>query len=187
MDILVRDATREDARAVTALMLAAAESIACTLAGSADRDVVTREIEAYFRMEGSRLSFRSTSVALSGGEIAGMVVSYPGCESRALDEPILRRLRSRGCAPAPFDRECFDDEYYVDSLAVFPHLRRAGIGRLLLDEAEKRGRALGMAKSALLADESAEENVKRYERWGYAADCTLQVSGHRYLHMIKRL
>lgn len=59
---------------------------------------------------------------------------------------------------------------WVYYLAVDPDYRRQGIGRLLMDEAEKRLLALGCPKIDLMVRENNTAVLEFYQRIGYNAD-----------------
>jgi ribosomal protein S18 acetylase RimI-like enzyme len=59
---------------------------------------------------------------------------------------------------------------WVNYLAVHPRHQRQGVGRLLMDEAERRLRELGCAKVNLQIRTSNQAAAQFYRRIGYAAD-----------------
>lgn len=59
---------------------------------------------------------------------------------------------------------------WVNYLAVHPDHQRQGLGRVLMDEAERRLRELGCAKVNLQIRTSNEATVEFYRRIGYALD-----------------
>jgi ribosomal protein S18 acetylase RimI-like enzyme len=59
---------------------------------------------------------------------------------------------------------------WVNYLAVHPGHQRRGLGRLLMDEAERRLRELGCAKVNLQIRRSNEAAAEFYRRIGYAVD-----------------
>jgi ribosomal protein S18 acetylase RimI-like enzyme len=59
---------------------------------------------------------------------------------------------------------------WVNYLAVHPGHQRQGLGRVLMDEAERRLRELGCAKVNLQIRTSNEATVEFYRRIGYAFD-----------------
>ena len=55
-------------------------------------------------------------------------------------------------------------------LAVVPDLQRKGIGRQMVEEAEKRLKALGCPKLNLLVRSSNQSGIAFYERLGFSVD-----------------
>ena len=59
---------------------------------------------------------------------------------------------------------------WINYLAVSPHHRRQGIGRKIMEEAEKRLRSAGCHKINLQVRETNRDVIKFYERIGYSRD-----------------
>lgn len=64
---------------------------------------------------------------------------------------------------------------WVNYLAVAPDSRRAGVGRLLMDEAEARLREMGCPKINLQVRRSNAEAARFYRSIGYAEDDVLSM------------
>ena len=59
------------------------------------------------------------------------------------------------------------DHLFVDNVAVDPEAQGTGIGRALLEQAERRAIALGLPELRLLTHELMTENREMYERLGW--------------------
>jgi ribosomal protein S18 acetylase RimI-like enzyme len=59
---------------------------------------------------------------------------------------------------------------WINYLAVSPHHRRQGIGRRIMEEAEKRLKSAGCPKINLQVRETNRAVIQFYERIGYARD-----------------
>ena len=59
------------------------------------------------------------------------------------------------------------DVLLVDQLAVAPSARGKGVGTLLLEAAEAKGRAMGVPKMALSVISENVGAIRLYERMGY--------------------
>jgi ribosomal protein S18 acetylase RimI-like enzyme len=70
---------------------------------------------------------------------------------------------------------------WINYLAVHPGHQRQGLGRLLMDEAERRLRELGCAKVNLQIRTSNEAAAEFYRRMGYAIDDVVSM-GRRLEH-----
>jgi ribosomal protein S18 acetylase RimI-like enzyme len=70
---------------------------------------------------------------------------------------------------------------WINYLAVSPHHRRKGIGRRIMEEAEKRLSAAGCPKINLQVRETNREAIKFYERIGYTRDLVVGM-GKRLEH-----
>lgn len=60
------------------------------------------------------------------------------------------------------------DHLHVENIAVLPGLHGQGIGGMLLDDAERRARAAGLAAVELYTNAAMTENLAFYPRRGYA-------------------
>ncbi|MDO3408462.1 GNAT family N-acetyltransferase [Saccharibacillus sp. CPCC 101409] len=182
----IRPAAPGDASAVSLLMLEAIGDIAYTISGTEDLPDTLSALEELFRLPNCRLSFRSVLVCeAEGGGIAGFALSYPGAEAAALDEPLLRRLRSRGLPTSGLVPEARPGEYYLDSLSVDEAYRGSGLGTRLIEAFERRAAELGEARAMLLVDRANVKARALYERLGYREDGSVELSGHAYDRMAK--
>jgi len=59
---------------------------------------------------------------------------------------------------------------WLNYLAVAPEHRRGGFGKMMVDEAERRLRALGCPKINLQVRTTNREAIAFYERLGFAVD-----------------
>ena len=80
-----------------------------------------------------------TTVAERGGQITGLIVLEQG-----------------------------DEGFFVDNVAVDPSQQGSGVGRALLEHAEREARRAGFDSVALLTHELMSENLALYRRIGYA-------------------
>lgn len=113
-------------------------------------------------------SFRNAKIAEISGETAGALVSYPG---DIYPEGILHTFslmsEDMGKAARQWEDETGPGEYYLDSLAVRPKFRRKGVGRALIRNGIKKGRALGFNKVTLVADSAMPRLVSLYKSIGF--------------------
>ncbi|CAN7694311.1 GNAT family N-acetyltransferase [Mesorhizobium sp. LjNodule214] len=63
-----------------------------------------------------------------------------------------------------------DDHIWIENVAVAPKAQGRGIGRLLLDSAERKAIEAGCPELRLLTNGAFEANVLLYRRHGYAID-----------------
>ena len=140
--------------------------------------------------------------AESGGVISGMASGFTAEQRRGFSkEPMKKsagsaafRIRLIKLLFAPIMRIVFtipDSDYYVLALAVDTDARGMGIGSMLLEAMEERGREIGAARLAL--DVSAENEVARrlYERRGMMIESQwpkrLPLGKIRFYRMVKEL
>jgi len=63
-----------------------------------------------------------------------------------------------------------DDHIWIENVAVAPEAQGRGIGRKLLDSAERKAFETGCRELRLLTNGAFEANVSLYKRQGYAVD-----------------
>jgi ribosomal protein S18 acetylase RimI-like enzyme len=180
----VRPARPDEAGPVAALIYESANGMYDRLAGGASR--APRVIERAFAEPGNNASAEVVAVADLDGEVAAAMAAFPAEEAErrawAFQRLTLRSIppwRWAGslwlywvggrAAPQP-PNECL----YIDALASDPHHRRRGAASVLLAEAERRARELGLGQLAL--DTSLDNRAARalylgagYEEVAYRA------------------
>jgi ribosomal protein S18 acetylase RimI-like enzyme len=131
------------------------------------RDRAERLIRRAFERSGNSASREVVTVAEPDGRVAGALVAFPVPEAMPRARSFLRVTmggmppwrwpaalglywQAGRAAPAPPETSL-----YIDALAVADGSRRRGVGRALLDQAERRARDLGLSTVAL---ETALEN-----------------------------
>lgn len=116
----------------------------------------------------SQYSYLNTLVAeIDDGTVAGICVGYDGARLYELREAVREEaMRFLGRELENLGDETSDDEFYLDSLAVFPEFRGSGIGRkLLLERAE--GRHKFGKPAGLLVDYDNPQAEALYRRLGF--------------------
>ncbi|HEX8066401.1 MAG TPA: GNAT family N-acetyltransferase [Thermoleophilaceae bacterium] len=155
----IRPAREEEAAAVAALLHETAVDMYERFAGH--RESALRTLEAAFRRSGTGASREVVRVVDAGGAIAAAMAAFPAGEVNRRGSRFLRlllartppwtwvrsirlhRLGGRLAPPPPAD------SLYVDALAVAEEHRRRGLARMLLADAERSARELGLASVAL--------------------------------------
>jgi ribosomal protein S18 acetylase RimI-like enzyme len=162
----LRPARKEDARALAQLIDIAGEGFGTYLwsqaAGPGENalDVGMRRAQ---RDEGG-FSYRNAIVALSGGEIAGLLLGYRLADPYdtgdldRLPELIRPLVELESIAPA---------SWYVNALAAFPEFRGKGLGTRLLGEAEQIARKVKAPALSIIVAEANEGAKRLYLRCGY--------------------
>jgi GNAT superfamily N-acetyltransferase len=80
-----------------------------------------------------------------------------------------------------------DDAMLLDNVAVTPAAQGFGLGRKMLDFAERAARDLGYASIRLYANEAMTENLLLYSRIGYSETHRVEEKGLRRVYMTKSL
>jgi ribosomal protein S18 acetylase RimI-like enzyme len=79
------------------------------------------------------------------------------------------------------------DAMLIDNVAVAPAAQGRGIGRKLLEFAERAAIARGYRHIRLYTNEAMTENIALYARIGYAETHRAEEKGLRRVHMAKQL
>ena len=80
-----------------------------------------------------------------------------------------------------------DDHIWIENVAVTPEAQGRGIGRQLLDSAERTAVEAGLRELRLLTNGAFKANVSLYKRQGYAVDREEPFMNGTTVYMSKRL
>ena len=190
-EVTIRDAREDDAEFLAQVILAAAHmsdmgadtansTATATAASAGDLTAICRRTDTLY-------SWRNARIACACGKRAGAMVSYPGdiyVAARSITFPLLPGLTQAQIDAT--DIETLPGEWYLDSLAVLPEFRRAGIGKMLVMDAIERGRNAGYTQCTLLAEKSSTHLVEYYTRLGFAIESSKLYLGNAYWRMVRR-
>jgi ribosomal protein S18 acetylase RimI-like enzyme len=79
------------------------------------------------------------------------------------------------------------DHLYVENVAVDPGAQGQGLGRLLMEFAEREAARRGLTRMALVTHEAMTENQAIYTRLGYVETERRTEDGYRRVYMEKHL
>jgi ribosomal protein S18 acetylase RimI-like enzyme len=176
--ISLRPATPADAEAAAALMYETMPTLGEYLFGQPDAAGTIRVLAGIFPAPGHLLSYQYSTLATFGMEAVGIAQVLPSNDMARAAIGLARALRRRFGWAAMLrliyrgirlanEPDTEPGEYYVNTLAVAPAWRNQGIGARLLEEAERRGRELGLSVLSL-GVLLHNTNAKRfYERVGF--------------------
>ena len=116
----------------------------------------------------SQYSYRNTLKAvLSDGNSAGYIIGYDGADLHKLREVFFDEVeKTVGKSYRGIADETSPDEWYLDTLAVWPEYRCKGIGEKLLRAASIKGLINGKP-IGLLVDKENHSGRRLYERVGF--------------------
>jgi len=115
--------------------------------------------------------WRGTNVAVDNDDcVLGSVCSYINPEN---DEDGKEVKRAAPVFVPVFELfEKVIGSWLIDSLAVFPNVQGQGIGKRLLDDSLRRGKALGSTEASLVTEDSNENAIGLYEARGFKTIAT---------------
>ena len=186
VDIQVRYAIKDDAEVCARLIYMTMGTMADYLMGNDETAEAINILEQLFRREKNRYSYQYTNLAIIDGEIAGLLLSYPGRILKLLDLPMMGSIIAVNelpealrffvrSIPLMMVKEVEVDEYFINNVAVLPNFRRRGVGKLLMNLAEKLAKESGLNKCALTVEINNEPAVKLYQQLGYQIVGTVKV------------
>lgn len=184
---MIQQAKKENITNLSLLILNAIGTIANTLTGENERNKILETLDLYISMDINRLSYNNIWTYELENELAGLIIAYNSNKIKELDTPILNHLKSKNMFLKSFDKECFKDEFYIDTVSVFEKFQGKGIAKELFIFIEKKAKDLGFKKISLLVDFENQKALKLYEKIGFRKNSILNVSKHNYHHMIKML
>lgn len=130
-----------------------------------------------FMEPGHALSYEHVIFAEREGVVVGMSLAYTGVQHRGFSDEPLKRAAGRSALRMRIVRTLLaplwgvldtvqESDFYLHGIAVEPELRGAGVGSLLMDDVEARGRAAGSIRLSLDVAAKNEGARKLYGRRG---------------------
>ena len=182
---MIKQALKIDSKELSILILDAIHNIANTLSAEDEKPKILETLDFYIKMEINRLSYKNIYIYEIENTTVGLILVYNSNEIKKLDEPILEHLKSKNIFLNSFDKECFENEFYIDTISVSEKFRGQGIAKELFVFIEKKAKELGFEKVSLLVDFENPKALDLYEKIGFKKNTILEVSNHNYHHMIK--
>lgn len=183
---MIKSAQKQDAKICIKLLNLAMEDIAYKLSGYDDPAKSDEILENFFQSETNRLSYKNVYVYKREDEIIAAMCAYFGGDVASLDSEISQHLRALG-KDALVEKECFDDEFYIDSIAVDENFRGQGLAKELILHSFVRAKELGHKKVSLIVDINKPKVRKFYESLGFKFNTKKIINLHEYDHMIKEI
>ena len=183
---MIKNAQKQDAKICIKLLNLAMEDIAYKLSGYDDPAKSDEILEKFFKSETNRLSYKNVYVYKRDEQIIAAMCAYFGGDAAQLDSEISQHLKALG-KDAQIEKECFDDEFYIDSIAVDEKFRRQGLAKELILHSFAKAKELGHKKVSLIVDINKPKIRKFYESLGFKFNTKKIINLHEYDHMIKEI
>jgi len=185
-EIKIRSAIADDADTSTQLIYMTMGSLADYLLGGDDYAAAKSVISRLFRRQKNRYSHQYTNLAIIDGEVAGLLLSYPGKVLKSLNFPMVESMFAVNELPQLLRffyrslplikiKEAAADEYFINNLAIFPKFQGLGVGKFLMNLAKKRSKESGLNKCALTVEIKNSRAVGLYQHLGYQIVKTIKV------------
>ena len=181
---MIKNAQKQDAKICIKLLNLAMEDIAYKLSGYDDPAKSDEILEKFFVSEINRLSYKNVYVYKRDDVIIAAMCAYFGGDAAQLDSEISQHLKALG-KDAQIEKECFDDEFYIDSIAVDEKFRGQGLAKELILHSFAKAKELGHKKVSLIVDINKPKVRKFYESLGFKFNTKKIINLHEYDHMIK--
>ncbi len=183
---MIKSAQKQDAKICIKLLNLAMEDIAYKLSGYDDPVKSDEILEKFFKSETNRLSYKNVYVYKLDDVIIAAMCAYFGGDAWQLDREISQHLKALG-KDAQIEKECFDDEFYIDSIAVDEKFRGQGLAKELILHSFIKAKELGHKKVSLIVDVNKPKVRKFYESLGFKFNTKKIINLHEYDHMIKEI
>ena len=183
---MIKNAQKQDAKICIKLLNLAMEDIAYKLSGYDDPIKSDEILEKFFESETNRLSYKNVYVYKRDEQIIAAMCAYFGGDAAQLDREISQHLKALG-KDAQIEKECFDDEFYIDSIAVDEKFRGQGLAKELILHSFAKAKELGYKKVSLIVDINKPKVRKFYESLGFKFNTKKIINLHEYDHMIKEI
>ena len=182
---MIKQAQKHNITNISTLILDAIHHIANTLTGENEKSKILETLDKYITMDTNRLSYKNIWIYEKENQTVGLILAYNSNDVEKLDTPILEHLKSKNIFLDSFDKECFEDEFYIDTVSVNENFQGKGIAKELFAFIEKKAKELEFDKVSLLVDLENPKALALYEKIGFKKNRILEVSNHSYHHMIK--
>ena len=183
---MIKNAQKQDAKICIKLLNLAMEDIAYKLSGYDDPVRSDEILEKFFKSETNRLSYKNVYVYKCDDVIIAAMCAYFGGDAWQLDREISQHLKALG-KDGQVEKECFDDEFYIDSIAVDEKFRGQGLAKELILHSFAKAKELGHKKVSLIVDVNKPKVRKFYESLGFKFNTKKIINLHEYNHMIKEI
>ena len=183
---MIKSAQKQDAKICIKLLNLAMEDIAYKLSGYDDPVKSDEILEKFFESETNRLSYKNVYVYKRDEQIIAAMCAYFGGDAWQLDSEISQHLKALG-KDTQVEKECFDDEFYIDSIAVDEKFRGQGLAKELILHSFAKAKELGHKKVSLIVDVNKPKVRKFYESLGFKFNTKKIINLHEYDHMIKEI
>lgn len=192
----LREATKGDSRTIAELVYKT-EDDPQQVWGYGSKDEIINRIKMLVECEGSRYSYNNVKVAEQAGKVCGAIILLKGKDLSKLDfvtsikliqniKGIKNKIRFIRDMILAFNLfECDINELYIANLATFEEYRGMGVGKALIDLAEKNAKEEGYKICSLLAKDKGVKSF--YEKLDFVFEAEESYYSHVLYRMVKTI
>ncbi|AZL54204.1 GNAT family N-acetyltransferase [Aliarcobacter skirrowii] len=184
---MIKQANKNSITNISKLIYDAIHEVANSLTGENEEHKILKTLENYIQMDVCRLSYNNIYTYEVNNKNVAILLAYNSNDIEKLDKPMIEHLKTKNIFLESFEKECFSDEFYIDTVSVLEDYQGQGIAKELFAFAQQKAREQGFKKLSLLVDLENKKAKALYEKLGFIDNTTLEVSKTQFSHMIKEL
>ncbi|MDD3026061.1 MAG: GNAT family N-acetyltransferase [Aliarcobacter skirrowii] len=184
---MIKKANKQNIENISKLIYDAIHEVANSLTGENEEHKILKTLENYIQMNVCRLSYNNIYTYEIDNKNVAILLAYNSNDVEKLDKPMIEHLKTKNIFLKSFEKECFEDEFYIDTVSVLEDYQGQGIAKELFAFAQQKAREQGFKKLSLLVDLENKKAKALYEKLGFRDNTTLEVSKTQFSHMIKEL
>lgn len=187
---MIRQAQPTDVDQVIPLILIILEDMELEFLTTYGKEKTMAVLKQAYLTEDFRYSYRRALVLVEDSQILGTAFGYNEADEKLIDLPLAAIFKEHDIPEDEqmfIDKEAFEGEWYLDSIAVRPDQRGNGVGAKLLDALPAFAKTQGSHKIGLSVDEANPRAKQLYLRQGFKDIARTTISGHAYDHMQKEI
>lgn len=184
--MIIREATADDAGQIAPLINLIYDEMELDELEDVPEGDLLKVIRAAYRTRTYLSGVATTVVAVINQQIAGVAFGYPDKNETKIDtvlSTISQQVPSFAGKPLELDQEAFNQEWYLDSIAVDPAYQGQGVGSQLLKALPHYMKTSGLTKIGLNVDFANPGAKRLYQRHGFKTIGTTMIGDHQYYHM----
>lgn len=185
---MIRKATQKDADHILPLIMVILEDMELDFLKKYGKETVMDVLQEGYLNETFRYGYKRALVFEDKNEIVGTAFGYHEEDEAIIDQPlssIFKELKIPTHEQMFTDKEAFQHEWYLDSIAVRSDQRGKGVGAKLLRALPTFAKEQGSHILGLNVDEVNPRAKKLYTKEGFKDVGKVTIGGHLYDHMQK--
>ena len=184
---MIKKANKQNIENISKLIYDAIHEVSNSLTGENEEHKILKTLENYIQMDVCRLSYNNIYTYEIDNKNVAILLAYNSNDVEKLDKPMIEHLKTKNIFLESFEKECFSDEFYIDTVSVLEDYQGQGIAKELFAFAQQKAKEQGFKKLSLLVDLENKKAKALYEKLGFRDNTILEVSKTQFSHMIKEL